>query len=125
MKEFRTFDNTIKVSLGPVTFEGDPAKFEMACGNASKIVDDLNNKINSGLATDEIIGEAIGEMAELFEGLFGKGSTKKVLNKNEVSFHDMCDIFVYCKKAAHEFEVRKAAFYNQSYNTNYNRNRKR
>ncbi len=125
MKEFRSFDNTIKVTLGDATFEGDPARFEMYVGNLQKAIGDLAKKIDGGLATDEIIEEGLKEMAELTDTLFGEGSIPKMLGRNNVSFHDFCDIYTYCKKAAHEFELTKQNFYRNAYNSNYNRNKKR
>lgn len=125
MKEFRAFDNTIKVTLGEAEFSGDPAKFEMFVGHLQKAIKELAEKIDGGLASDTMIEEWLKEMTELTDVMFGTGSMPKMLGKNNVSFHDFCDIYTYCKKAVHEFEMEKARFYNTAYNTNYNRNQKR
>lgn len=117
MKEFKRFDNTITVKMGEVKFVGDPAVLESITGFATKAVDELNNKMNTGEATPDVIENTIKNLVELADRLFGKDSVSKILGTNTVSFHDMCDIFVYLKKAAFEFEQQKAEFYN-SYDLN-------
>ena len=117
MKEFKRFDNTITVKIGEAEFVGDPVILEATNGMATKAVEGLNTKMNSGEATPEVIENTIKELIALVEKLFGEGSILKILGTNTVSFHDMCDIFVYLKKAAYEFEQRKAVFY-QSYDLN-------
>ena len=117
MKEFKRFDNTITVKMGEVKFVGDPAILQSTNGLATKAVEELNNKMNAGEATPEAVENTIKNLVELAESLFGKDSVSKILGKNTVSFHDMCDIFVYIKKASFEFEQQKAVFY-QSYDLN-------
>lgn len=112
MKKFERFDNTITVKIGEVEFVGDPVILEATNGMATKIVNDLEVKINAGEATPGAIENAIKDMVALAEELFGKDSILKILGTNTVSFHDMCDIFTYLKKSANEFERQKLEFYN-------------
>ena len=111
MKEFKIANNQLYINIGGVKFECDPIIAESHIGKARKCIDKLNIAVSNGDATSEIIEDAIKELAENFEELAGKGSVRKVLNKRVVSFHDMCDIFVYLKKAAEDFEKGKAKFY--------------
>ncbi len=117
MKEFKRFDNTITVKMGDAEFKGDPVILEATNGFATKAVEELNNKLNTGEATPDVIENTIKDLVALAEKLFGEGSILKILGTNTISFHDMCDVFIYLKKAAYEFEQQKAVFY-KSYDLN-------
>lgn len=111
MKEFKIANNELNINIGTVKFKCDPIIAESHIGKAKKCIEQLNTAVSNGSATSDIIENAIKELCDNFEELAGKGSIRKILNKNIVSFHDMCDIFVYLRKAAEEFEQRKAEFY--------------
>lgn len=118
MKKFELGNNTLYIKFPGVEFKRDPALVEAEMGAAQKAIDDFNVKINSGTADKEAIEEIIATLIDRVETALEKGAVKKIIgDKKSVSLHDMCDIVIYIRMCASEFEQRKREEY-KSYSLN-------
>lgn len=113
MKEFKKYDNTMRVKIGNIEYEGEPSYFEVMAGKSAEIIKNTGAKIASGEASKEVIDNATSELISIVDNFFGENSVNKMLEKENILFHDMCDIFVYIQKAVLQFEAEKTALYKQ------------
>lgn len=113
MKKFELGKNTLNIELSGCVFNTDPALVEVSMGAAQKIIDNFNEKVNNGTADKTTIEEAISGLIEKVETALENGAIKKILSGNTVSLHDMCDIVIYIKACARDFERKKGEEYKQ------------
>ncbi len=114
MREFKFENNTLHISFGEATFNVDPAVCQIAVSDAQKVLNEFNEKLTQGLASVNDVGDTLASMVEHIEKVIGKGKTVKIADgwgKKALTLHDVCDIMIYMRACALEFEKNKDKSY--------------